>query len=185
MAITSMRVLEAYLLLGLLSSPSAFAANQAPPRCVPEQGTASAELAALAGATRTDDSFYRQLVKWQGPPSACKGSVGKGEAQGESSLTFTWPDGSTFEQSSLLPETSVVRYSNVHGLARADEITAAFRDYAARQGLHIDWTSPHQETESGERVSRFDDPAPGVNGIARFSYDRQQRLIGVSLSIAL
>jgi hypothetical protein len=120
-----------------------------------------------------------------GQPSSCKGSVGQGEATGESRLEFTWPDGSRFEQSALLPETSVVRYSNVRGLAHADALSAALRKYAARRGLRIDWTSPHQHIEPGARVIEYQDPAPGVNGIARLVYDRQQRLVAIFLSTAL
>jgi hypothetical protein len=182
------RLPMAFLLLLLFAPSPAFAAKGAPLRCIPEKGTSGVELAKLANATRTDDRFYRQLVTWHGQPSACKGSVGKGEDEGESRLELTWPDGSTFEQSSMLPETSIVRYSNADGLARADEIIAAVRDYAARWGLHIDWTSPHQQEEAevaGTRVTEYLEPDAGVNGIARLTYDRQQRLVAVSLSMAL
>ena len=173
----------ALLLLALGAPSSAYAGKDLPLRCTPEKGTSSADLLRLADAVRVDDSFYQQLVTWKGQPSACKGSVGKGEAQGESRLELSWPDGATLELASMLPETSVVRYSNRHGLAHADEIIAALRDYAARWGLHVDWTAPRQELEAGTRTTVFQDP--GVNAFARLSYDRQQRLVAVSLSTAL
>lgn len=114
-----------------------------------------------------------------------QGKVGKGPAQGESRLEFSWPDGSTFEHAFMLPETFVVRYSRPTGLARADELTATLRDYAQLSGLRVDWASPYAESEGGKRIIEYRDTDPGVNGIVRFTYEGQDRLVAVSLSIAL
>jgi hypothetical protein len=164
-------------------TPPAFAATASPLRCVPEKGTSKDALARLAIDTRLNDSFYNRLVGQQGQPSSCKGSIGKGESAGETKLILAWPDGSTFEQSALLPETSIVRYSNARGFAHAADLTAAFRNYAARYGLRIDWTSARHENRPGAQITEYRDPR--TNGFVRFTYDRQQRLVAAELSIAL
>jgi len=153
----------------------ALAAESGASRCGAGQGSLDAAL--------RDDGFYQQVVHWQGLPASCKGSAGQGDTDGESRLALAWRDGSTFEQASLLPETSIIRYGRPAGLAHADEVIAALHAYAAGRGLHVDWASPHRADEGGARIIEYQDP--GVNGIARLSYDRRGRLVAVSLGIAL
>jgi YD repeat-containing protein len=177
-------LLMAWLIQLSCVTPSALAGENGPFRCAPAQGTSEVELLKLLDDTRTGDGFYRQLVGWKGSPSACKGSVGKGPSEGESRLELSWPDGSTFGQSFMLPEIFVVRYSSPKGLARTDEIIATFREYAGGRGLRVDWASPYTENKGDTRVIEYRDPDPGVNGIVRFTYDQQDRLVAVSLSLA-
>lgn len=89
-----------------------------------------------------------------------------------------------FERSFTLPELFVIRYSRPKGLMRADEVIAALHEYAGRLGLRVDWTSPSQENEGNTRVVEYRDPTAGMNGIVRLAYDRQNRLVAVSLSVA-
>lgn len=177
-------LLVAWLIQLSCTTPPALAGEHGALRCTTAQGSPKVELLKRLDDTRKSDGFYRQLVKWKGPPSACKGSVGTGPAEGESRLEFSWPDGSTFERSFMLPEIFVVRYSRSKGLAHADEVIATLREYAGQHGLHVDWASPHPENEGGIRIIEYRDPDPGVNGIVRFVYDQQDRLVAVSLSLA-
>ena len=163
---------------------SALAGERGVLRCAAAQGSSKVEVLKRLDDIRKSDGFYRQVVKWKGPPSTCKGTVGKGPDEGESRLVLSWPDGSTFERSFMLPEIFVVRYGRSKGLARADEVIATTREYAGQHGLHVDWTLPHPENEGGIRIIEYRDPDPGVNGIVRFAYDRQDLLISVSLSLA-
>lgn len=177
-------LLMSWLIPLLCATPSAIAGGASPLPCVAAQGSSRAELRERVDDVRLRDDFYRRLVAWKGPPSACKGSVGKGPAKEESRLAFSWPDGSTFERSFMLPEIFVVRYSRPKGLMHANRVITALRDYADQRGLRVDWTSPHPENEGGKRIIEYRDPDPGVNGIVRLAYDRKDRLVAVSLSSA-
>jgi hypothetical protein len=177
-------LLMSWLIQFLCAAPAAVAGGNGPLHCAAAPGSSRAELRGHLDEVRRRDSFYRRLIAWKGPPSACSGSLGKGPSQGESRLEFSWPDGSTFERSFMLPEIFVVRYGRPRGLTRADELIAAWRDYADGRGLRVDWASPHPESEGGKRIVEYRDPDPGVNGIVRFTYDRRDRLVAVSLSAA-
>jgi hypothetical protein len=177
-------LLMAWLIHLSCVTPSANAGGNGALRCVAAQGSSKTELLKHLDDARRSDGFYRQLVASKGTPSACKGSAGKGPTEGESRLELSWPDGSTFERSFMLPEVFVVRYSRPKGLAHADEVIASLRAYARQRGLRVDWASPHPEHEGGTRIVEYRDPDPGVNGIVRFAYDHRDRLVAVSLSIA-
>ncbi|WP_020653948.1 hypothetical protein [Massilia niastensis] len=172
--------LMGWLFLLPLAATSASANASEPLRCSPAPGSSGAGLARAADATRAHDRFYQQLVAWKGKPSGCRGKVGSEEA---GRLEFTWPDQSTFETSWMPPETSVVRYSRAQGLDREKEVVARFREYAERQGLRMNWEIPTPMHDGDARILEYRDPE--VNGSLRFTYDRQQRLIAVSLSLAL
>lgn len=176
-------LLMSWLILSSATEP-AIAGGTGPLQCASVRGSSEAELRERLEDVRMHDGFYRRLVTWKGSPSACKGSVGRGAASEESRLAFSWPDGSTFERSFMLPEIFVVRYSRPKGLKRADEAIAVLRDYAQQRGLRVDWASPHPENEGGKRIVEYRDPDPGVNGIVRLTYDRRGRLVAVSLSSA-
>jgi len=130
-------------------------------------------------------------VALQGQPTACKGRAARDQDQDAEPgwLEFSWTDGSTLEQSFLLPETFVLRYSNPQGFTQADAVIAGMRAYAGKRGLHIDWE--HPKTENGvahagaARTVEYQDAAVGVNGFVRFMYDARQRLVAASLSVAL
>jgi hypothetical protein len=177
-------LLMSWLIQFPCAAPAAVAGGNGPLRCAVAPGSSRAELRGHLDELRLRDSFYRRLIAWKGPPAACKGRFGKGPTQGESRLEFSWSDGSTFERSFMLPEIFVVRYGRPRGLTHADELIAAWRDYADGRGLRVDWTSPHPESEGGKRIVEYRDPDSGVNGIVRFTYDRQDRLVAVSLSTA-
>lgn len=177
-------LLVTWLILAPCAAPSAYAGEDRWACCSAAQNGGGAALRERLDDVRTNDGFYRQLVAWKGPPASCNGSVGTGPAVGESRLLLSWPDGATFEQLSMPPEIFVVRYRSPQGLARPDAIVAALREDAVRRGLHVDWTVPRQETEGGTRIVEYHDPDPSVNGIVRLVYDRQDRLVAVSLSLA-
>lgn len=173
------------LTLELLSvMPSAPAAQHAALRCVAAPGSSESELRKHLDEVRGTDSFYRQLVAWKGRPSACRGSAGLGPDAQESRLEFSWPDGSSFEQSFTEPEIFVLRYARPAGLERAGAVVAALRAYAVRRGLRVDWNLPQQERVGATRIVEYRDPDPGVNGIVRLFHDRRGRLVAVSLSLA-
>lgn len=178
-------LLTASLTIQLASAtPWVLAGKPGSLHCAAAPGSSPVELRKRLDDIRTNDAFYRQLVAWKGAPSACQGSVGSGPEVQESRLALSWPDGSSFEQTFTLPEIFVLRYRRPEGLGRAAEVVAALRAYAAQRGLDVDWTSPHADNEGGTHIVEYRDPAPGVNGIVRLFYDRQQRLVTVSLSLA-
>lgn len=180
----TVRMLLLSWLISLCAIPGAIAGGTNPLPCLAAQGSSATELRARLDDTRMRDDFYRRLIAWKGPPLACKGNVGTGTAKGESRLEFFWPDGSAFERSFMLPEIFLVRYSRSEGLTHAGQVVAALRDYADQRGLRVDWALPHPENEGGKRIIEYRDPDPGVNGIVRFVYDQQDRLVAVSLSSA-
>jgi hypothetical protein len=161
----------------------AVAATVETPHCMAAPGSTAAALARLESETRANDDLYHRLTARQGEPLRCSGSAARQQAEGASWLEFVWADQTRFKQSWMQPETFIAEYTNPRGLAHADEAIAAFHDDANRIGMHVDWKAPHETRENNTRVVEYRDP--DLNGFVRLTYDEQQRLLAIWLSLAL
>ncbi len=164
----------------LLLSASAAAA----PACTSVDKGNAAALATRANDIRNDDGIYKFLVKANGSPGLCKGSIVTAAAQVDGWVEFTWPDRSVLQTQFMAPEIFKLRYSRAAGLRQPSELLAAFREYAAGRGISINWDVPHKEAQGDGEVVEYRDNDPGMNGVVRLTYDKDRRFVSISLSIA-
>lgn len=168
-----------------LSLPfTAVSASSKPLVCSLSHSKEQKRLNKKAEDIRGNDEFYKKLVEWKGNPNRCRGRVSGNPIYQGYWIEFFWADGSKFESSFSQPEISVIQYTRAGGIERPDDVIATARSRAAQFGLHIDWTAPEPMKEDDRDVVEYMDPNQGLNGIARFTYDRQHRLVGVSISLA-
>lgn len=168
--------------LALACASTALAGKRHGVPCAVAEGGSSTAVAAAAAAVRTDDNFFRFLQQRYGPPSACKGS--RQTADGTGWIEFTWPDHAVFKTESMEPEIFIASYTRRQGVRDPAAAVAALQAYAAARGMRINWDAPQVERSDRGRVTEFQDPDPGRNGIARLMYSPGGVLVGLSLSSA-
>jgi hypothetical protein len=130
------------------------------------------------------DKLHAFLVRKLGKPSTCKASAIGEDDQLRKSVVFRWHDGTTLLASQSPPEISETVVRSPHDLSRISGLHEALREAATDKGLAIEWSAPVKTPRRGLVEWEYQDPDPGVNGIARLSYDKNGRLVSVSLSTA-
>ncbi|GMV03936.1 MAG: hypothetical protein AMXMBFR53_02180 [Gemmatimonadota bacterium] len=141
-------------------------------------------LAGLHQRVTADDGLALFAARAYGEPTACEGGV-TAEFDGLEfgRMTLTYPGGITLEVETFPPESSVVTLRAPLGFADADVIRGVLRDYVARIGLSVDWSTPTVTTEGADTVHTFHDPLPGLNASASL-FLRDGGIVGVRVSMA-
>lgn len=131
------------------------------------------------------DDLAQYARRVYGDPVACDGAVSD-EFDGLKfgRVTLSFGAGISMEVQTMPPETSLVTLRSDDGFTDGEGVEALLRDYAARRGLSIDWSTPEITTEGDQEVRTFWDPEPGLNASAALIF-RDTRLVGVRLSLAL
>ena len=137
-----------------------------------------------AARFKSGDGLYALLVRLFGPPASCRGDSSSGEFGSDAWVEFQWRSGLSIKLEVQPIETSKVSVSNPAGLDQAAVLTEQLRDYARAKGLSIDWSRSTSIAEGALTIREYQDPEPGLNGIARLSYSRDGRLVALSLSVA-
>ncbi len=142
-------------------------------------------VAGLRDRVLSSDMLANYAAKLYGPSVSCEGAVTSefdGAKFGTVRLGFS--QGVTFTAETMPPETSIVTVRSPAGFENEASARKALGAYCASVGLRIDWTAPNETTEGEERVQRFWDPDPGVNGSASL-YFREGVLVAIRFSMAL
>lgn len=142
-------------------------------------------VSALRDRVLAYNGLARYAVERHGTALTCEGAVTAefdGNQFGMVRLRFAGDVTLTVE--TMPPEASVVMLRSVSGFEDADAVRHALRDYVSGAGIAVDWTTPEETEENGERVLTFWDPTPGLNGSASLIY-RGDVLVAIRFSMAL
>lgn len=137
------------------------------------------------GWATSQDVLGLKAIEWYGGPTACLGQVKDtfdGVEFGDLRLDFE--NGAHFRIETYPPETSVTTLTDSSGFHDGAFVLSILKEYAARIGVHIDWTSPTVEEAEHLRVVTFWDPEDGLNASARMVYS-DSVLISIGFSLAL
>ena len=131
------------------------------------------------------DLLARYATERFGPPQTCHGSVtSEFDGMKFGFLRLGYRGGATFEVETVPPEGSMVTLRAASGLGDIAFAREALEDYAFNIGLEVDWDTPSETMEGGERIQSFHDSDSGLNARASLIF-REDLLVAVRLSMAL